>query len=169
MSGDEELLLQVLNTAPVVDGEPVEQLVGRDGVVLAKRLGGTGSDEELRALRGVRDALQHLIAGRDGATAALQSLLGGVRMTPLFEVDGIRWQLDAPPELAPAARVAQAWTLVNERRPGRLRPCANEQCNLFLIDRTRPGTAKWCSMSTCGNRMKARAYATRQRAAQPSR
>ncbi|NJC55654.1 CGNR zinc finger domain-containing protein [Brevibacterium marinum] len=47
--------------------------------------------------------------------------------------------------------------------PGRLRACANTECNLFLIDHSRPGTAKWCSMFTCGNRMKVRAHAQRTR------
>lgn len=56
-----------------------------------------------------------------------------------------------------------AWSTVSARLPGRLRPCANAECELFLVDHSRPGTAKWCSMATCGNRMKARAHAQRVR------
>ncbi|MGN0119211.1 MAG: CGNR zinc finger domain-containing protein, partial [Streptomyces albidoflavus] len=52
---------------------------------------------------------------------------------------------------------------VTTELPGRLRPCANPRCNLFLIDHSRPGTARWCSMATCGNRMKARSHARRRR------
>ncbi|WP_326937864.1 CGNR zinc finger domain-containing protein [Frigoribacterium sp. Leaf415] len=54
-----------------------------------------------------------------------------------------------------------AWSSVTSTLPGRLRACANDECNLFLVDHSRPGTAKWCSMATCGNRMKARAHARR--------
>ncbi|WP_342211769.1 MULTISPECIES: CGNR zinc finger domain-containing protein [Frigoribacterium] len=54
-----------------------------------------------------------------------------------------------------------AWSSVTSRLPGRLRACANDECNLFLVDHSRPGSAKWCSMATCGNRMKARTHARR--------
>ena len=47
--------------------------------------------------------------------------------------------------------------------PGRLRPCANDECRLFLIDRSKAGTARWCSMAVCGNRMKARRHYERAR------
>ncbi|WP_425503278.1 CGNR zinc finger domain-containing protein [Psychromicrobium silvestre] len=45
--------------------------------------------------------------------------------------------------------------------PGRLRPCANLECNKFLIDHSRPNTARWCSMADCGNRLKARRHQAR--------
>jgi predicted RNA-binding Zn ribbon-like protein len=54
-----------------------------------------------------------------------------------------------------------AWGEVERDLPGRLRPCANDECRLFLIDRSRAGTARWCSMSGCGNRMKARRHYSR--------
>jgi predicted RNA-binding Zn ribbon-like protein len=38
--------------------------------------------------------------------------------------------------------LAELGELVVEARPGRLKACANDECNLFLLDRTRPGTAK---------------------------
>jgi predicted RNA-binding Zn ribbon-like protein len=36
---------------------------------------------------------------------------------------------------------------------------------MFLIDRSKPNTARWCSMAICGNRMKARRYYQRTKAA----
>jgi predicted RNA-binding Zn ribbon-like protein len=48
--------------------------------------------------------------------------------------------------------------------PGRLPPCANEECRLFLIDRSKANAARWCSMAVCGNRMKARRHYQRSRA-----
>ncbi|MEV6129094.1 CGNR zinc finger domain-containing protein [Streptomyces violaceusniger] len=49
--------------------------------------------------------------------------------------------------------------------PGRLRPCENPACRLFLLDRSRANTARWCSMKTCGNRLKARRHQARARKA----
>jgi predicted RNA-binding Zn ribbon-like protein len=51
-----------------------------------------------------------------------------------------------------------AWGELQSAMPGRLRPCANGECHLFLLDRSRGGTGRWCSMAECGNRMKARRH-----------
>ncbi|MEU1163642.1 CGNR zinc finger domain-containing protein [Streptomyces sp. NPDC005921] len=50
--------------------------------------------------------------------------------------------------------------------PGRLRPCANPECRLFLLDRSKGNSARWCSMAVCGNRMKARRHYRRTRDAE---
>ena len=50
--------------------------------------------------------------------------------------------------------------------PGRLRPCANDECRLFLIDHSKANAARWCSMAVCGNRMKARRHYQRIQNAQ---
>lgn len=167
MIADEDVLLAVLNTAPMIGGVVSEQLDGADGVALARTYGGHGSDGELRYLRTVRDALHMLLHGdlqRDEAIAALQTVMDRVTMTPTVASQGVRWRLHSSgDDLLLAARVVHAWSVVNEALPGRLKACANAECNLFLVDHTRPGTAKWCSMATCGNRMKARAHADRVR------
>ena len=62
-----------------------------------------------------------------------------------------------------AVRAVLAWDALRVSSPGRLRPCANTECRLFLIDRSKPNTARWCSMAICGNRMKARRHYRRAR------
>jgi predicted RNA-binding Zn ribbon-like protein len=79
---------------------------------------------------------------------------------------GIEWQLRAPAERRAAVRAVLAWDAVRRNRPGRLRPCENPECALFLIDRSKPNNARWCSMATCGNRLKARRHHERTRTAQ---
>ncbi|WP_371814821.1 CGNR zinc finger domain-containing protein [Mycobacterium sp. DL440] len=64
-----------------------------------------------------------------------------------------------------APRAILAWDALRVASPGRLRACANPDCQLFLIDRTKPNTKRWCSMATCGNRMKARRHHQRARTA----
>ena len=63
-----------------------------------------------------------------------------------------------------ATRAVIAWDTLQISSPGRLRPCANDECHLFLLDRSKPNTARWCSMAICGNRMKARRHYRRSRA-----
>ena len=73
---------------------------------------------------------------------------------------GLAWQQ------GPLAPGAIGRFLVPYPLPGRLRPCANDECRLFLIDRSKANAARWCSMAVCGNRMKARRHYQRSRNAQ---
>jgi predicted RNA-binding Zn ribbon-like protein len=163
MVQDEDFLMTLLNSAPIVDGEQTEGLDGEAGRELAQRFGGTGSQAELLRLRRMRGALHAVIREQVDAVDELRSLMGGAVLTPEVTPGGIRWMPQVPQHEELAVRAALAWSKVAEEMPGRLRACANTECNLFLIDHSRPGTAKWCSMATCGNRMKARAHANRRR------
>lgn len=163
MVEDEDLLLAVLNSSPVVDGLPTEQLDRAGGGELVSRFGGTGTNTELQHLRQAREALQGMIRGESEAAERLDATIDKTALLPEITHEGIHWVLDAPADKHLTARVVLAWSRVMHELPGRLRACANTECNLFLIDHSRPGTAKWCSMSTCGNRMKVRAHARRAR------
>ena len=164
MDRDEELLLAVLNSAPVVDGRPLDGLDGAAGQELARSWGGTGTANELAQLRRARDAIQSVIRENDPAAVnELSGLLAGAARTPRVTPDGVMWELDAPTESRLPVQTVLAWSTVTTQLRGRLRACANDECNLFLVDHSRPGTAKWCSMATCGNRMKARTHASRSR------
>lgn len=160
---DEGLLLAVLNSCPVVDGIRSDALEGASSNLVLASYGGTGSDAECRRLRAVRDALQELIRGEAVGADHLDALIRDVRLAPRVDPDHIGWDLEVASDERLAVRTALAWSRVQQELPGRLRPCANSECNLFLIDHSRPGTARWCSMSTCGNRMKARTHASRKR------
>ena len=166
MDPDEELLLALLNSAPVVDGHRDDRLAGASGRQLARTWGGTGSTAELERLRRTRDALHSVIRSDAAAPAALEelaSVVDGAVRTPRVTADGVVWELRVPLDDRLPVDAVLAWSTVSARLPGRLRPCANAECELFLVDHSRPGTAKWCSMATCGNRMKARAHAQRVR------
>ncbi|MFI5677896.1 CGNR zinc finger domain-containing protein [Streptomyces cellulosae] len=160
---DDQALLQALNSTPVADGR--RQDLWRDDDVVdrwAREHGGLGGDEERRWLRTARDALQ---AGEWGTSAEprLRRVLAGVRKVPRPSASGIEWHLEVPSERRLAVELVLAWADVNDRMPGRLRPCENPECRLFLLDRSRANTARWCSMKTCGNRLKARRHQARAR------
>jgi predicted RNA-binding Zn ribbon-like protein len=122
------------------------------------------TERELRAARDARDALQRVVRG-DGPPAALARFATGVSYRPSLDGEGLAWSLDLPAGRTAAARAVLAWDALRVASPGRLRPCANPECRLFLIDRSKPNSARWCSMAVCGNRMKGRRHYQRTRQA----
>ncbi|WP_258195493.1 CGNR zinc finger domain-containing protein [Rhodococcus sp. OK519] len=155
--------MALLNSAPIIDGKQTDSLEGAAGAEFAHRFGGTGSKAEIAHLQRVRDALHEVVREQADPGTDLGPLIGGAILTPEVTPGGIRWELQAPATERLAVRAAMAWSDVTREMPGRLRPCANTECNLFLIDHSRPGSAKWCSMAACGNRMKVRTHAHRRR------
>ena len=147
----QSVLLDLLNTTPVIDGQMVDRLDGR-------WLRAHHADDGVAAVQRVRDDLQRVVR-MEADPSVLRRYLTDVRQVPDIGPDGVDWSLEADWP----ARVVLAWGELERDMPGRLRPCANDECRLFLIDHSRAGTARWCSMSGCGNRMKARRHYSRTR------
>lgn len=152
---DEAFLLDLLNTTPVIDGAPSDRL---DAAWMAAH-NLPASTEERAALAEVRSAIQEVVRG-DLEPSELQRHLAEIHLRPAAHGEGVDWQLVGG---RAAARAVLAWDGLRITSPGRLRPCANTECRLFLIDRSKPNTARWCSMAMCGNRMKARRHYQRSR------
>ncbi|WIX98826.1 CGNR zinc finger domain-containing protein [Amycolatopsis mongoliensis] len=165
MTTDEILLLDLLNTTPVRNGTPEDDLA--DARVAREWLASHGqpaTDDEHRTLLDARSVLQAIVRGQD-APAAAARFLDDVTYRASFGDDGVEWVLDVPAGRSAAARAVLAWDALAKSSPGRLRPCANPECRLFLIDHSKPNSARWCSMAACGNRMKARRHYQRSRIA----
>lgn len=185
---EDRFLLAVLNSTPIVDGVPTDTLadldaarawlsgaggaastrgVGRTGGIGsagdAGDAGDAGGEAELAHLRRARSVLQGIVRGELPVSAVTPLLRGAVRVPQVG--DGISWALRVNPDRELAVRVIMAWDAITKESPGRLRPCANDECRLFLIDRSRANRARWCSMSLCGNRMKARRHYQRTHSA----
>ncbi|RAV03736.1 CGNR zinc finger domain-containing protein [Mycolicibacter senuensis] len=161
---DELLLLDLLNTTPVIDGAAHDEL--EDPATAQAWLSAHGAaltQAQLEELIEVRTALQAVVRGDDDP-AALAPFLTGVALRPAVSDDGISWALSTAEASEVAARAILAWDALRISSPGRLRACANADCQLFLIDRSKPNTARWCSMAICGNRMKARRHYQRRKA-----
>ncbi|MGW9170675.1 CGNR zinc finger domain-containing protein [Streptomyces decoyicus] len=160
---EQDVLLELLNTTPVVNGVAQDQFAEPDAARSWQRAhGGSGTAEELRNLVQARDALQDVVRGSRPATS-LAPLLKDVTSLPRLSSAGVSWELDAPAERRMAVEAVMAWSALQEAMPGRLRPCANPECRLFLIDRSKTNKGRWCSMAVCGNRMKARRHYQRSR------
>lgn len=178
-TADEAFLLDLLNSTPIVDGQQRDELdTAAAGRSWLQARGYGGSLDEWRAVRAARAILQDVVrAGRprDGAAPggerpgtsarALAPVLDGASYRPAVGDDGVHWELDVPATRAAAVVAVLAWDAVQRTRPGRLRPCENPECALFLIDHSKPNRARWCSMATCGNRLKARRHYERTRTA----
>jgi len=160
---DEGFLLAVLNSTPVVDGVPADNLADatRARSWLAS-LGGAGTETELGHVAGVRQALQSVVRGDQSPDVLAPALEGAARIPSVTDGE-IVWTLSVPPDRELAVRAVLTWAALAKRSPGRLRPCANAECRLFLIDHSKANTARWCSMAVCGNRMKARRHYQRVR------
>jgi predicted RNA-binding Zn ribbon-like protein len=163
---DESFLLGVLNSTPVIDGVPTDDFA--DAARARARLasaGGLGTEAELRHVLAVRRLLQAVVRGEQ-PPEALAPVLEDAAYLPAITNGQISWTLSVAPERELAVRAVLAWDSLAKNSPGRLRPCANDECRLFLIDHTKAGTARWCSMAVCGNRMKARRHYQRARGTQ---
>jgi len=155
---DEDLLLALLNTTPVIEGEQRDDLANReDGLRWLGDHGQPASAKELQAAVEVRSALQSIIRGNQPAST-VAPFIAGISYEPAIDGEGIAWNLNLPAGRTAAAKAVLAWDALRVSSPGRLRPCANPECRLFLIDHSKPNTARWCSMAVCGNRMKARRH-----------
>ncbi|MFF3831660.1 CGNR zinc finger domain-containing protein [Streptomyces sp. NPDC002458] len=158
-----DTLLDLLNSRPLVDGEERDALGDpAEGRRWAREHGGDGSLAELALLRETRDILQGIVRGETTA-AALNPLLEGVHQIPEITSEGLQWTVRTPPAARLAVEVILAWAATEKQMPGRLRPCSNDECRLFLLDRSRANRARWCSMAVCGNREKARRHYERNR------
>ncbi|BBZ33021.1 CGNR zinc finger domain-containing protein [Mycolicibacterium confluentis] len=165
-SADEELLLDLLNTTPVIDGVPHDGLSELKVANAWMRARGIEpSERERAALVSAREALQAVVRGV-AAPSSLAAFVGGVALRPVATDDGLDWHVEVAGPVDGAVRAVLAWDALRITSPGRLRPCANTECQLFLIDRSKPNTARWCSMAICGNRMKARRHYRRTHASE---
>ena len=159
---DEAFLLDLLNTTPVIDGTVHDGLADSAAAKTWMREHDVAATKaELAALVEARSILQQVVRG-DAGPKTLKRFIDGVRLRPVAGGDGVDWRLDVEGPTG-AARSVLAWDALRISSPGRLRPCANSDCRLFLIDRSKPNTARWCSMAICGNRMKARRHYRRAR------
>lgn len=161
-SREEAFLLDLLNSTPVVDGTQQDLLgTATAGRSWLRTRGGTGSKAEWEVTRATRDALQSVVRGSD--PAVLAPFLHDVCHRPSIEGDGVQWELVVGADRTRSVQAILTWDALRTQRPGRLRPCENPECGLFLIDRSKSGSARWCSMAVCGNRMKARRHYERSR------
>jgi predicted RNA-binding Zn ribbon-like protein len=168
-------VVDVVNTAPDragQDGLPdlaaLEALVKRRDISEAGRL----TEDDLAAVRRLRDRLAAIFAAGDDATAVrlVNQLVADARTTPrLTDHDGYPLHMHY---YAPGARLAEhlaadcgmalAFVLAAGERQ-RLAVCAAPDCERVLVDLSRNRSKRYCDSRTCGNRLHVAAYRARQK------
>ena len=100
-------------------------------------------------------------AGRDfdGLNEALAA--APVRQTLKRAKEAFDWELDTRSGTALALLAPVLWSagdLLASGRLAKVRRCANPECLYLFFDESRAGKRRWCTMSSCGNRAKARRH-----------
>lgn len=129
-------------------------------------------DRDLRDAHTLRDAVMHAaraIARDEDAQRRDIDVINLYAATPDLppRLDGGSRQAGrTKPRAAQAlATIARdAVTVLGAERPGTIRTCDAEDCDLIYLDTSRAGSRRWCSMQRCGNRHKVRQHRARQRA-----
>lgn len=105
--------------------------------------------------RGTEPSAQHL-------ATLLQFLHCAAPRDKLVRIEGgYRWALDArrcelEDVLSPV--LWSASNLLGGAGLEKVKQCANEECRWLFLDDSKSGNRRWCSMSSCGNRAKARRH-----------
>jgi Putative stress-induced transcription regulator len=95
---DEGFLLALLNTTPVVDGAPTDDLEDRPRArKWLASAGGQGTDPELRHVLEVRAMLQAIVRGEQPPEVLAPALRGAV-LHPAISGGEITWTLSVAPE-----------------------------------------------------------------------
>ena len=185
------LLLDFINTRPVMADEPVEMLP--DGSALARWLAAAGlvnerecarlvrrwaapefgtGVKELREFREkVRETVWKMEHGDHVSPGVLKRLNGLLVDYPdVDQVAQVEAGLERRRHFAPQipehafAPLADAFAdLLTATPVSRIRKCSS--CVLHFYDTSKKGARIWCSMNQCGNRAKVAAFAGRKRAA----
>lgn len=185
------LLLDFLNTQPVMNGEAVELLP--DGSALARWLRATGLINERESaglarrwataecgamigeLREFRETARQAVLNLEQGVPVSTSVLKNVNRLLLAyphidqvvksgsDLERRRYFAPESPEQAFAPLADAFADLLTATPASRIRKCNG--CVLHFYDTSKKGTRVWCSMNLCGNRAKVAAYADRNRAA----
>lgn len=107
-------------------------------------------------------------AGRDFET--LNAALGAApaRKTLRHAEDRYDWEIDMKFGTALALLAPVLWSagdLLAGARRAKVRRCANPECLYLFVDESRAGRRRWCTMSSCGNRAKAKRHYHKSRQA----
>ncbi|WP_243286654.1 CGNR zinc finger domain-containing protein [Geothrix terrae] len=140
----------------------------------------TAAEAALHTARALREALYSLFSARahgravppadlDALNRALREALPHLCLvwdaaSPAWHWREMERHLTAP--LWPIARAAA--DLLTAEEPAPVRECGGSQCTWLFLDLSRGRSRRWCSMTSCGNREKARRHYHRVRKQNPA-
>jgi predicted RNA-binding Zn ribbon-like protein len=164
----EPLPLDLLNTEWRMNGEPCDQLGTAEGARAfiadhGMTVSRGDSARAQRALREARAVVRRLVEGDPDADAIERGrrILRHGRLTLDAQAST---EVHADDDVwTPAVRAVLDAVDLLATHGDRVRSCAHPDCVLWFLDTSRSGARRWHSMTTCGNRTKARRHYERSR------
>ncbi|MFB6888088.1 CGNR zinc finger domain-containing protein [Kitasatospora sp. NPDC056327] len=129
------------------------------------------TDEQLAAVRALRDALWRLTAARANGDGpgdpddyeVVNRAAAHAPLAPRISPDGTAADpLPGDGDQLASTVARDAIALFTGPYADRVRECGADNCSLLFVDTSRPGRRRWCSMERCGNRHKVRALRARR-------
>ena len=171
------LVQSLVNTVELPDGadrlaDPADArpwLVDNDLLAAQAAL----ADTDLELLRAVREALRAMLVHNSGGPPPNKSALAVLRA--VAEGGSAHADLGDDGQVRLAAhgdsvrdRLVDVLLIIRDAQRdgtwGRLKACANDECQWAFYDRARNHGGTWCDMATCGNKLKNRAFRARSKA-----
>ena len=124
---------------------------------------------DLNAAVEVREAIYSLVWARlherplpEDAVTTVNAAAAAPPLTAALTRDG--WSRSGTARQALSHIAREAVEIVGGEQAALLRECSRPECTQVYLDTSRGHRREWCSMSTCGSRMKAKAYRERRKA-----
>jgi predicted RNA-binding Zn ribbon-like protein len=174
-SGDLGLVQAFVNTVDLQDGPELLQDPNSLKAWLVEKglLDGAQpvNEADLKHAIALREAMRTLIGANTGLkvypvdTATLNEAAGASRLRMRFGADGKpRLEPDVAGVIGAMGRlVASLYAAMQDESWARLRLCGSAQCRWAFYDRSKNHSSRWCSMTSCGNREKARRFRTQHK------
>src|SRR5688572_2062776 len=123
-------------------------------------------ERAIEARATIHRAVEPAAGGKTPAAADLETLnallaAAPARTTLRRERNGFSWDVDMRGSTALGQLAPVLWSagdLLTGARLDKVKRCANPECGWLFLDDSRAGKRRWCSMSSCGNRAKARRH-----------
>ena len=179
------LFVDFVNTLHWYEGAPIE-LIGTESEFAAWLVEHAlppddvaGCLPQIHRLRQHARALTEALAGRralpDADMQALQAALaaptGRLRLVePESATPNLGFAVDAAAVTIFSFQIALSIALfLRSPQRRRLKLCANPGCGFAFVDTSTNATRRWCFMQYCGNRLKVRAFRSRQKSGRRAR
>jgi predicted RNA-binding Zn ribbon-like protein len=172
------LFVDFVNTLHWYEGAPIE-LIGTDADLAAwlaeHHLPADDVDSRLPEVHRLREharAVTEALASRrplpDADLAALHGALSAPPGSLALMDDHLAFATSAADGVLFAFQIALSVALfLRSPRRQRLKLCANPGCGFAFVDTSTNATRRWCYMQYCGNRVKVRAFRSRQKGDHP--
>jgi predicted RNA-binding Zn ribbon-like protein len=174
-TGDLGLVQEFVNTVDLQEGaERFKDANTLKAWLVAKKLlvdTQAVGETDLKHAIALREAMRAVIGANSGQpvypveAATLNEAASASRLRMRFGADGKpRLEPDVAGVVGAMGRlVATLYTAMQDEDWTRLKLCSRSSCRWAFYDRSKNHSSRWCSMTSCGNREKARRFRTQHK------